>query len=168
MLFAAAPVWMGPVLGAVIPLMLLTPFIIWMFVKWNRNPEGAVALRTRSDTWSTPGTPNEVLTRIIDRARDRRAFVEFRSDHAADMGIGSQTMFRLWGFLTPSLSIPTRFRIAVRPLDEWQTEVSVEAQSDPGWYAADNRLVDRIYARAFTAILGMLREASKASASTSP
>jgi len=158
---ATAPIWLGPVLSAVIPLAILTPFMIWMFVRWNRSPEGGVALRTRSNSWDVPGSPDEVLGRIIDRARDRRASVQDRYSDSAILGIGSQTTFRMWGFLTPRLSIPMRFRVAVHASGDSQTHVSVDAESDPGWYAFDSRLVDRIYKRAFDALFQMLFEASE-------
>jgi hypothetical protein len=158
------PVWLVPTITGGVFVLFLAVFLVWLFIKWNKLPaEGAARVRTSSDTWVVPGSPDDVLTRTIERARDEGAILVNRAGMSAEMGIGSDSTFRTWGVLfTPPLRLPMRFTMIVTREDGGETtRVSISARSDLGWYAADWKgPVDKRYTQAFAALFELLRRVS--------
>jgi hypothetical protein len=102
-----------------------------------------------------------VLTQTVEAARDHRATLVSKDEASAQMTIGSDSVFRVWGLLTPKLSCPMRFEVSVTPKAGNQTVVSVEVENAPGWYAFElKRLSEWKVHQAFRGLLAMLRGSS--------
>jgi hypothetical protein len=153
--------WVPIVVQAGVSLLLLLVFLFWLAVQNRRHPDGVASRFKTSESWRSTGTPEHVLTQTVEAARDHRATLVRKDEALAQMTIGSDSVFRVWGLLTPKLSCPMRFEISVTPKAGNETVVSVEVENAPGWYAFElKRLSKWKVHQAFRGLLAMLRGAS--------
>jgi hypothetical protein len=114
--------------------------------------------RRREVSWTTSGSPEQVLAGVESLANDeRRGQVLSRSDSQIELSVGSRAAYRMWGFLTPARLIPVRIMVTVLSTDSGATSVTADMVSDPGWEAFEiSKWVTRSYDKAFDYLVGLL------------
>ena len=115
----------------------------------------------RSESWTSAGSAKTVLSALRETAEARGGRIEQESETEADLLLGSRTSYRIWGMFSSVKSRPMRLHLSVSPTSTDAVRVSVEAMSDPGWYAVNvTPLSSRQFEKAFDQLFDALRQAA--------
>jgi hypothetical protein len=114
--------------------------------------------RTRSVSWTTPISSEEVLSRVALLANDeRRGEILSQSESSIELYLGSRASYRIWGILTPARLLPIRLTVTVSPGNGDVRHVSAQLVSDYGWAAFEfTRWVSYSYNKAFDYVVRSL------------
>ena len=114
-----------------------------------------------TDTWTTPGTPLEVLDVLVAAAVKRRGQIDQRDTGTVDMTLGSKFGYRMLGMTTPKRMMPMRLRIATTVVSAGVVQVDATVGSNQGWYAVSaSKLSSRLFNKAFDKLFAALRSAA--------
>jgi hypothetical protein len=117
--------------------------------------------RRQTDSWTVHGSPEEVLALVVKGGQDRGGRVANQGDGEVEFRIGSRRRLRTLGFLASSRTMPLLVRVTVTDQSADKTLVSVEAESDEGWYAFEVASVARRkWTEAFAELFASVRRSA--------